>query len=576
MDDPVSSPLQISPRPRRILFVASECVPFAKSGGLGDVVAGLAKALTRKGHDVRIVIPRYYTVDKAKFGLKFSAPACVHMGQGEEQWIGVMDGKLDGQVPVWFVDCERYFGRGGLYHEGFGEYSDNAYRFALLSKAALQICKDRDFIPQVIHLHDWQAALTAGFLKTWDRIASPLSATASVLTIHNIGYQGVYHAGAFPYFGIGGEYFSPNYFEDHGRINLLKSGVAFADALTTVSPTHAQEIVDPIGGMGLALYLNDRSADLFGILNGVDYEHWDPSSDRLIPAKFSADDLSGKAICKEELQKRFGLERRPDIPLIGIVSRFAAQKGFDLLKEALPRVLDAMSVQLVALGTGDQMTEDFFQWMAGNYPGRVGIHIGFSEELSHRIEAGSDFFLMPSLYEPCGLNQIYSLKYGTLPIVRATGGLEDSVINYNQETGEGTGFKFLLPTSQAVYDTVGWAVSTWYDRPEHMAKLRQQAMQQDFSWDRSASAYVDVYEYALKKRLALLQREDPAGYEYWIRPRHKVVRLSLPKRVKPKKKAARKKEAAQLAPRAEIKKTKKAAKIKEEEQTKKTKTREKE
>lgn len=551
-------------RRRRILFVASECVPYAKSGGLGDVVAGLAKALTRMGHEVRIVIPRYYSVDKAKYGLKFSAPACVHMGNGEEQWIGVMDGILDGLVPVWFVDCEKFFGRGGLYHEGFGEYGDNAYRFALLSKAALQICKDRDFIPHVIHLHDWQSALAAGFLKTWDRIASPLSATASVLTIHNIGYQGVCHAGAFPYFGIGGEYFNPGCFEDHGRINLLKSGVAFADAITTVSPTHAREIVDPEGGMGLAPYLNNRAGDLFGILNGVDYEHWDPSTDRYLPARFSPEDLEGKLVCKDELQKRFGLERRPDLPLIGMVSRFAAQKGFDLLREALPLVLDSMAVQVVALGTGDPETEYFFQWLASAYPGRAGAHIGFSEELSHRIEAGSDFFLMPSLYEPCGLNQIYSLKYGTLPIVRATGGLEDSVLNYNEGTGEGTGFKFLQPTVQAVYDTVGWAVSTWFDRPGHLAQLRQQAMRQDFSWDRSAAEYLRVYEHALGNRLRQLQREDPAGYEYWIRPTQKVVRLSLPKRVKPKKKKA--------AP----KKPGKAAKAKKEGKAKKTKAREKE
>ena len=252
----------------------------------------------------------------------------------------------------------------------------------------------------------------------------------------------------------------------------------------------------------MAPYLNNRRGDLFGILNRSHDEHWNPETDRMIAQKYSARDLRGKAACKADLQKRFGLQQRADWPVFGIVSRFADQKGFNLIKEALPRALNAMVMQVAVLGTGDSSTENFFHWLTATYPGRVGSYIGFSPELSHVVEAGSDFFLMPSLYEPCGLNQMYSMKYGTLPIVRATGGLEDSVQNYNEGNGEGTGFKFHDPTGNALYFTIGWAVSTWFDRPHHVATLRANAMAQEFSWEKSAAKYVEVYEHAIKKRRA--------------------------------------------------------------------------
>ncbi|HEX8144141.1 MAG TPA: glycogen synthase GlgA [Pyrinomonadaceae bacterium] len=485
----------------RVLFVASECTPYAKTGGLGDVVAALPKALRRLGHDARIVLPLYSSIDRAKFGITFEGTSCVHMGQGEENWVGVHSGALDGEVPVWFIEYERFFGRPGIYDFAGREYPDNAFRFALLSKSATQICKDRQFIPDIMHVHDWPSALVAAFLKTWDSFFSPLSSTASVLTIHNIGYQGIYDASAFAYIGVGGEYFNQEVFEAYGQLNLLKAGIHFADALTTVSPTHAGEILGAEGGMGLATHLQRRRGDLFGILNGVDYEHWNPATDSLIPARYTPDDLSGKAVCKAALQERFGLEQRAELPLFGIVSRFAQQKGFSLLREALPQALKDMLMQLVVLGTGDRETENFFQWLAASNPGRVGSHIGFSNELSHLIEAGSDFFLMPSLYEPCGLNQSYSMKYATLPIVRATGGLDDTVQNYDEATGGGTGFKFQDATGLALYYSIGWAVSTWFDRPQHIAQLRQQAMAQNFSWSDSAREYVEVYRHALRNKL---------------------------------------------------------------------------
>ncbi len=483
--------------PLKILFVASECAPFAKTGGLADVVAALPKALRRLGHDARVVLPLYASIDRAQFGIEFVAASCVHMGNGEENWVGIFAGKLD-DVPVWFIEYERFFGRNGIYGDATGEYEDNAWRFALLSKAALQLCKDLGFTPDIMHAHDWMSALVPVFLKTWDSVLSPLSTTASVLTIHNIGYQGIYNAAVFPYIGVGGEYFRPDVFEDFGNINLLKAGVYFADGITTVSSTHAHEMLGPIGGQGLAPYLNQRRGDFCGILNGVDYELWNPETDALIPANFSAQNMEGKAICKAELQKRFALEACADLPIFSIVSRFASQKGFDLLRGTLHRVLDDMAIQLVVLGTGDKETEEFFRELAARFPGRVGAQIGFSNEMSHLIEAGSDFFLMPSLYEPCGLNQSYSMRYGTLPIVRATGGLDDTVHNYVEATAAGTGFKFWDVSCLALYYTVGWAVATWFDRPSHIEKLRRQAMAQQFLWSDAARQYLLVYEHALR------------------------------------------------------------------------------
>ncbi len=488
--------------PLKILFVASECAPYAKSGGLGDVVGALPKELADMGHQVQILMPLYRQIDQQAYDIRPDGAACIHMGEGIEHWVGIFKTMLTDRVPVWFLDFSGYYNRPGIYDGPGGEYGDNAYRFAMLSKAALQLCKDRNFIPHVMHLHDWPTAITSVLLKTWDRVLSPLSATASVLTIHNIGYQGVYDASAFPYFGIDERLFHRDVFEDFGRINLLKAGIVYADAITTVSPNHAQEILGPIGGQGLAPYLANRAADLTGILNGADYEHWNPEIDPFIPARYSAEDLSGKKECKRALQRRFNLHERDDVPLLGVVSRFAPQKGFHLLQEVLPGLLNQMDVQFVVLGTGDNGTQDFFNWLATAYPGRAGAHIGFSVELSHLIEAGSDFFLMPSLYEPCGLNQIYSMRYGTLPIVRATGGLDDTVENYDEISGDGTGFKFHDPSADALYNTIGWAVSTWYDRPDHIRTLQAAAMQQRFSWEVSAREYVEVYRNAIRHRAA--------------------------------------------------------------------------
>jgi len=483
---------------KRIVFITAECTPLAQTGGLGDVISGLSKALRKRGHDARIIMPLYQSINREKHGITYSRSCCVHFGRGEEIWVGVFEGKLDGEVPIWFVDYGRYFDRPYIYDD-----QEDCYRFGVLSKAALQICKDTAWIPHIAHVHDWMTSMSAVFLKTWDRVLSPLSQTASVLTIHNIGYQGKFSPSVLPFYGLGGDYMAPDRFEDFGMINLLKAGIQYADAVTTVSPTYATEIRGPIGGMGMAPYLNNRAEHVFGIVNGVDTEVWNPATDKYLPERFSRDNLAGKAACKRALQERFGLAVDPKIPLFAIISRFAPQKGFDLIRGALPQAMRDMVIQVVALGTGDPFTENFFRWLHGAYPRGANAHIGFSPELSHLIEAGSDFFLMPSLYEPCGLNQMYSSLYGSLPIVRATGGLDDTVENYNEATATGTGFKFWEISGRALFYTIGWAVSTWYDRPQHYAAMQKQGMARDFTWNASAHQYEEVYEHALAHRAAL-------------------------------------------------------------------------
>ncbi len=485
----------------KILFVVSECAPYAKTGGLADAVSALAKQLAKRGHEVRLVMPLYSCIDREQYGLSEDGNACIHMGGQNEHWVGVHAGRLDDLLSVWFIDFPPFYERPGLYDEPDGEYRDNPYRYALLSRAALQLCKDRGFIPDVIHAHDWQGALTAVYLHVFEREDSPLSKTASVLTMHNIGYQGVYEQGVYEYIGTGDEYFVSDIFrQPPDCVNLLKAGIHFADALTTVSPTHAREILtDPSGAHGLEPQMKRRSRDFYGILNGVDYDVWNPETDTMIPAPYTASDLSGKMICKRVLQEKMGINVEPEWPLVGIISRFAPQKGFDLIRRALPAALDSHHMQAVILGTGDPATESFFSRLMDVYPGRLGCFLGFSTELSHLIEAGCDFFLMPSLYEPCGLNQIYSLRYGTLPIVRATGGLDDTVEAYDEQSGGGTGFKFRESNAGALFDCIDLAMDTWYNAPDDIEAMRRRAMHRHFSWNEAAAEYERVYHSAMEK-----------------------------------------------------------------------------
>lgn len=488
--------------PLKVLFVASECAPFVKCGGLGDVMASLPKALRKLGVDARVVVPLYSGIDRWKSALHMEESCGVHMGGGEEHWCSIHVTAADGGVPVWFVEYDRYFGRSGVYGEGNEEYADNAYRFGFLCRAAMQLCEDRNWIPDVFHLHDWPTAIAALLLKRWAAAPdAPLSGTASVLSVHNGCYQGYFDRAVLPYLGLGDDVFTPDGLESYGKINLLKGGLVFADALTTVSPMYAREVQSEPGGCGLSAYYRARP-DFVGILNGADYEIWNPEMDPFIPATFRESSLMGKGICKKELQKEMGLAEDASLPVFGMICRLTGQKGIPLVREALPRALDSMSMQFVCLGSGDPNDEAFFQWLATQYPGRVGIKIGYDNILAHRIEAGADFFLMPSLFEPCGLNQMYSLRYGTLPIVHATGGLEDTVVQYNEGEGVGTGFKFYHADGQALYDTIGWAVSTWWDRPTHITVMREAAMRERFDWATSARQYLDVYQNAIHRHRA--------------------------------------------------------------------------
>lgn len=486
----------------KIVMLASECVPYAKTGGLADVVGALPQTLAEMGHEVIVVMPKYSSINPQKFGLhRFWSSLGVWMG-GELEWCAV-DVALNKGVKTYFIESQKYFDRPGIYHDGdYNDFPDNPRRFGFLTRAGLQLCRDLRFAPDIVHVHDWQTALASAYLKIWHWNDPVLGGAASVLTIHNNAYQGKYPASSYEYLGLRWDNFTSDKFEDYGGVNFLKGGIHYADALNTVSPTYANETRTPELGYGLAPYLSDRGDDYRGILNGVDYGEWNPATDKLIAANYSLFDLSGKAVCKRDLQQRFKLAEDPEVPLVGVVSRLATQKGLHLLAERIEQILGEMRVQFVLLGSGDKSLEHFFSTLPQRYPGRVGCFIGYNNELSHRIEAGADFFVMPSLYEPCGLNQLYSLKYGTLPIVRATGGLNDTVEQYDEATGEGTGFKFWDPTPEALHNTLGWAVSTFYDRKHHIASMIRSAMEKEYSWGKSAQIYLELYAKALANKAA--------------------------------------------------------------------------
>jgi starch synthase len=483
--------------PLKVLFVAPEVAPFRRSGGLGDVAGALPKALAERGIDVRVVMPLYRGTrwgDLERLDGILDVP--MYYGRGRA---GVRFTLLPGsRVPVYFIEHNQYYDRPYIYGPPGEAYSDNLERFVFLSRGALELCKRLGWIPDVAHCHDWQTAFVPVYLNTveWSR---PLHGTASLFTIHNLAYQGVTDGGALFITGLGREHYNPGEFEHFGALNSLKAALGHSTFLSAVSPSYAREIQTPEFGCGLDGVLRGRGGDLRGILNGIDADEWNPATDRLIPATYTTDDLAGKAVCKAELQRQLGLPVRADVPLYGVISRLVAQKGLDVLAHALGRIL-SWDLQIVLLGAGDPDAEHFFGSLSHARGDRFRAYIGFNAALSHQIEAGADFFIMPSRFEPCGLNQMYSLRYGTLPIVRATGGLIDTVASYDERTGHGTGFVFNDLTPDALANTIGWTMSTYHDRPDHVRAMIRRAMQQDFSWGRAAATYESVYLEAYARR----------------------------------------------------------------------------
>ncbi len=476
----------------KILFVASEVVPFAKTGGLADVSGALPKALSKLGDEVKVIMPRYYTIDKET--LEFLPISLeVDMGSMGKLWAGVYRAYLPhSKVEIYFIDYELFYGRSSLYVDENGHgYEDNGIRFAFLSKASLALSKVLDFKPDVIHANDWHSAAIPIMLKT---INDPFyNSTKSLLTIHNLQFQGLFDKSLMDILGIDYRYFKADILEALGGINLLKGGIYFADAITTVSKKYAKEIQTKEFGFGLEDHIKAHSYKLIGILNGVDYDEWSPNNDRYIAKKYDIENLEDKIYSKRDLQDIFGLEQKDKVALIGIVSRFAEQKGIGLIASILSKMID-LPLEFVVLGSGEKWAEKFFQDNASYHKGKMGCFIGYNEELAHKIEAGCDMFLMPSLFEPCGLNQIYSLRYGTLPIVRATGGLDDTIVNYDPKNHIGNGFKFYDATPDALYNTIKWAVETFYHKKEDFISMQKRAMRERFTWERSAKEYQKVYQ----------------------------------------------------------------------------------
>lgn len=474
----------------KILFVAPEGLPFSKTGGLADVVEALPKALVALGHQVAVLLPRYRGIKAASVLL---SSLTVPLGD-RLRFPALVNGTQVAGVHYYFVDDPEYFDRDQLYSVRGKDYPDNAERFGEFCRAALEFTK-QVWKPHVVHCHDWQTALVPVFLRTLYAADPVLRDVPVVLTVHNLGYHGLFPREVLAKLGLPENLFRIEAMEYYGQANFLKGGLLFADFLTTVSRKYAQEIQTPEYGHGLDGVVRARADRLVGILNGVDYSVWSPERDAFLAARYSAKDLSGKRICKKDLLEEFKLsEDNLARPLIGIVSRFADQKGFDLIAEVSNELL-CEDLALVALGTGEPKYERLFRELALKFPDKVGVRIAYDDKLAHKIEGGADIFLMPSRYEPCGLNQIYSLRYATVPVVRATGGLDDTIEPYDPRTGRGTGFKFEAYNGQALLAAVRQALEVFRD-PAAWRRLQANGMAKDFSWQASASEYARLYELA--------------------------------------------------------------------------------
>jgi starch synthase len=480
-----------------IVFAASECVPFSKTGGLADVVGSLPQALVQLGHKVTVYTPRYRSTRLENPRTAISSITVPF--DDRYRFCSVLDGGARAGVQFYFVDYPPFFDRDALYGTALGDYHDNAERFALFCRAVLEATKVLGK-PDLFHCHDWQSALIPLVLKTLYREDPAFKQVPCVFTIHNLGYQGLFPQEVLPLLMLPWDLFTMDKLEFYGKVNFLKGAIYAADYVTTVSRKYAQEVQTAEYGFGLEGMLRARAATLTGILNGVDYSEWDPASDTMIAANYSAEDLSGKAKCKQDLLQEFGLVTDTQLPVVGIVSRFAGQKGFDRIQHVADRMAREEMI-MVALGTGDREYEDMFRRLHKQYPQKFAVKIEFNNKLAHKVEAGADMFLMPSRYEPAGLNQLYSLKYGTVPIVRATGGLDDTIEQYDAIAGKGTGFKFKEYSGEALLDAVKAGIVAFRDQRKWQNLMRN-GMKQDYSWAAAAREYVKVYERAKQGRPA--------------------------------------------------------------------------
>lgn len=509
----------IGARSLRCLYAVSEVAGFAKTGGLADVAAALPRALAERGLDIAVIMPLYRSVRQSGHaleptGLSLEIPIGPRIVQGT-----IFRTFLPGStVPVFLIDQPGYFDRddpakgSGLYQRTLpdgkkADYSDNCERFVFFSRAILEAVRLLDYWPDVLHCNDWQTALVPVYLRSLYGQNSPLAvrpryqAIRSVLTVHNLAYQGVFWHLDMPLTGLPWKLFNYEQLEFYGHINFLKGGIVFADVITTVSPMYAREIQTPYFGCGLQGVLAQRSRKLHGIVNGVDYSVWNPATDPHLPARYSAENVTaGKALCKQALQRRYGLLEKPRTPLLGMVSRLVDQKGLDLLLPAAKTLVSgepkATDVQLVVLGEGEPTTHDKLLDLRGRYPDKIGVTIAQDEELAHQIEAGADIFLMPSRFEPCGLNQLYSLKYGTVPVVRATGGLADTVVDATPENlaaGKASGISFLAYTPEAFLEAIHRALDLYSNHPDRWLALQKTGMSQDWSWNHAAAEYESLY-----------------------------------------------------------------------------------
>ena len=476
-----------------IAMLASEVSPFAKTGGLADVIGTLSVALERLGHEVSVIAPAYRSVLQSEFpvretAIKLSAPISDRLEEAT-----VLKSAIGKGVVVHLIRADRYFDRDDLYGTAASDYPDNAQRFVFFCRAALELLRKEPV--DIVHCHDWQTALAIVYLKTQASRYAESAAAKTVFTIHNLGFQGIFGRHEWHLLNLDDALFAPQFLEFFGNINFLKGGLIFADKITTVSPSYAQEIMTTAQGFGLEGVIRQRAADLLGILNGVDYSQWSPWMDPFITCHYGESSLPVKEDCKTSLRRIFGLPNQRNTPVIGMISRLTSQKGFDLIESIFDSLMQR-DVQVVLLGNGEARYEEFFRAAVTRYIGRVGVRIGFDESLAHRIEAGADLFLMPSLYEPCGLNQMFSLKYGTIPIVRAVGGLKDTVQQCNTDAESGTGFVFETYEAQALLDAIDRSLQVFHNEKAWTA-LQRRAMAVDFSWERSAKLYANLYRQLL-------------------------------------------------------------------------------